>query len=419
MTILPLTNNPFVELDNLRNKLETRIRRREEILEIVNQGNVAAGIQQAESERITLLDGQELSLRILQDQKRTLDDLQAQMKMARSAFDNINIEEKQVIINRALGMDYLQQADVALFELDMPKLNSLIVELDNLNLPDTTLQNWKNELQADEHWLIRLKDTASGFSAMVSEPLSSDWNNLHSCTQSLFRERTKLNDNMWQFLDRLSRDNPDSRLLAKCKWLDTTYRTGTLDSANKFNIQPDIDRLVNMFRETKPVKDIEEQLDAINNRIKGALADQAFNAVKPFVNIFLTSFTNHWLVLIHESQQTGETLGELSRNSESIISEKDLRKYINRLEQLIEDTDDAAFYLHAGGYKDLLERLGKKNSDYPNNERYSHVQGLIKRATIKEERGKRRFEQVWLLEQEVVVKDKSNDFSTQKNANEF
>ncbi len=403
------TQDPFADLQELRDKLEKRIQQRKEIWQIINQGEVSEGIQQANAENIKLLNEPKLSLKLLEEQKNALDEMtrfveqkQEQIKEARKALDNINIEEKKAALTQALGMDYLQQADVALFELNIETLGSLISKLNSLNLQDEALQDWETTLQDDWRWLSAVKPTYSNpYPPSSWERATSEWEQLQSCMHSLIKEKKNLNNDQWQFLRQLNQRYPDSRLLAKYKWLAYHPKTA-VDTKQTDDLQTSIRKLAEMFSKQTAVDNIEKQLDSISTQIKNTALNQTNpSATNQLTDVFLTMFLNLWADLIHDSQKIQKDLEELKGLVDRINSDQNLTLCVRQIGRLVENTNDIAFFPQADTCIDILGKIGNKNATYPNTERFKYIQGLREKAEDKQEQGKKRFERIWLTKNET------------------
>lgn len=402
MTILP--NNPFADLGQLRSELNARIQRRSEILQNINQGEstVVDGLQQASAGNIELF-GAELPLKMLQEQRDALDTMLAHVKekqdeieIAKTDLNSIDIEAKKAAINETVGMGYLQQADVALAELNIDKLDTLLVNFDQLTLEDATLLVWRNELQADQHLLSTLKND----NLYTTAARTSKWKDLQSCMESLVRDRVGLDNDQWRFLNELSKEHPDSRLLSKYKWLNAAYpKKDTKQTIEIPDLQTNIEKLVHLFETNASTETLEQQLGKITRQIKIAASNES--TMSQLVNIFVMPFTNGWMELIHNSEQFRNTLTDLEDIVKSIRSQNDLIKHVKRVDKLIMEEDEMAFYLHTQKYMELLDKLRQKaSSSYPKRQGIlKHIRAMEEKAKKKQQQGERQFNQLSLTKQ--------------------
>lgn len=435
--------NPFVGLEDLRNKIENRIQLRQEILQNISQGSISVeeGFQQAESAEIELLDDPDLSTAILQGQLNLLnktvalvDQKQAEIEDAERAL--ASIQEKNTAIDQLLGTDCLQKADVALLDLNIETLGKLLTkfkeiyppvptsaetsiqpaypkEMDTFhseqqstidstelqpsdqpvanivsNLPEPRekiLHDWYRELQADHEWL----NIIAGYE-------SSDWSNLQRCRQNLVQGRTEQFDDQGQFLERLDAQHPNSRLMSSYRLLDINCRKEPLKLAeHNTNVQFYINELIKSFNRKATVEELESKLNLVETQMKDVLE----KLITPDVmNILLTSFINNWTKLIYDSKQLQKTIDAEKEFVSNIAAKKNLRLGVKRIRNLIDASNDMILHLYLKDCEDLLGELKHKGANYYENQKYAdYIQGLSKKATVKSEQGKERFDRVWTL----------------------
>ncbi len=466
--------DPFAGLGRLHDEIESRIQLRQEILRNIKQGKtqkeegvsrtesgeaageeslIEEGFRQAQLKESELFDDHALSLAILQRQLNLLNETvslvnQKQEKIKEAENALANIEEKNVAIDQALGIDCLQQADVALLDLNIETLGKLLTKFKKIypavaaveetsvqpaaregmdalhsepysgassrativdaRLPTSDqptasmgsgsseprekgLHDWYRELHKDHKWLNNLPK----YSAY-------EWDELEKYKQSLVENSTGFDFPQREFLRKLSKEHPNSRLLSRYRWLGTAYRKESPRTTGYVDLQPPIHELIKLFNEKASTETLERQLDFINRQIKNALRDPTMpDVMKQLASIFLTPFINIWTELIHDSKQLQKTLSTLKERVDHINSERELTAYVKRLAKLIEDANDMAFHLYARDCKDILSALEKRHRNYLNNKRSAYIQGLLNKTKIKQTQGKQRFEQVWLSDQPI------------------